>query len=520
MEGIDDASLDFVHAHSSLASEANPAQTLARWLDLLKPGGFAIVTVPDEDLYEKGAWPSRFDESHQSSFTICKPVKSLPQSVNVLDLVCSLAHVAECERLNLIVDQFDPARADEDQTTHGIAECAIELVLRKRAVPGAHERMAAMVRARDADQALRACVEGVRAYPYRYDVYHHAHLVLLHWRMEEEADGFIEQSAEFLHNERYPQLVRALHMISRGKLQEGFRLREAFVTPSGWTRRTKAQPPSGMPAWYGEPLEGKCFVIWSEFGLGDEIFFFRFARILRERCGARAVSVVCQTPLVELFEASGEADAIIDVRDTAALHPHDYWVYPHAIPAHLPLDLEALPPSVPYLLAPGAVPALPNEDRRALKVGFAFKRDPTHENDRERSAPSLSVFDALFGIEGVEFYSVQKGAGAEEVAAYAAKLPNFHDLGAGLGSMAETAGVLAAMDLVIAVDTSIVHLAGAMGKPVWLMLPFYGDWRWHYTREDSPWYPTIRLFRREFGQGWAEVAARIEEQLRRLAMES
>lgn len=275
-----------------------------------------------------------------------------------------------------------------------------------------------------------------------------------------------------------------------------------------------------MPAWQGESLEGKRIVIWSEFGLGDEIFFFRFARILRERCGARAVSVVCQAPLVELFEASGEADAIIDVRNTAELPPHDFWVYPHAIPAHLPLDLEALPPSVPYLLAPRSAPALPNADRRALKVGFAFKGDPTHENDRERSAPSLSVFDALFGIEGVEFYSVQKGAGADEVAAYAEKLPNFHDLGAGLNTMAETASALAAMDLVIAVDTSIVHLAGAMGKPVWLMLPFYGDWRWHYTREDSPWYPTMRLFRRGFGQGWTEIVARIEQELKRLAQEN
>src|SRR5215813_4597907 len=115
------------------------------------------------------------------------------------------------------------------------------------------------------------------------------------------------------------------------------------MAPMGWQRRTTAQPPTAFPEWQGESLDGKSIVIWSEFGLGDEIFFMRCARMLRERCGASRVTVMCQSPLVSLFEASGEADAVIDARNAAHLPAHDYWIFPHAIPVHLPLDLEALP---------------------------------------------------------------------------------------------------------------------------------------------------------------------------------
>jgi hypothetical protein len=260
----------------------------------------------------------------------------------------------------------------------------------------------------------------------------------------------------------------------------------------------------------GEPLRGKSIVIWSEFGLGDEIFFLRFARMLREQCGAARVTVVCQRPLVNLFIAAGEADAVFDVNQTDRMPEHDFWTFPHALPVHLPLQLDGLPQSVRYLRVPeGTVqPALPGRPG-ALKVGIVFKGNPTHENDANRSLPSLSVMDDLFRIEGIDFYSLQKGAGADEAADHASRLANFYDVGAGVGSMDETAAAIAALDLVLTVDTSVAHVAGAMGKPTWLLLPFYGDWRWHYTREDSPWYPSMRLFRRRANCDWSEVMARV-----------
>ncbi len=315
---------------------------------------------------------------------------------------------------------------------------------------------------------------------------------------------------ERLPNEHSPQLYRVLHAISRGKLHEGFAMRETFMSKFGWKRRTTTQPPPSVPEWKGESLKGKSIAIWSEFGLGDEIFFMRFARIFRQQCDARSVVLVCQAPLVELYEASGEADRVVNVADAAALTDVDFWVYPHAILAHLPFNLETLPQTVPYLRVPPAVASkLPAVDRSRLKVGIVFKGNPTHENDRHRLLPSLSVLDDLFRLDGIEYFSLQKGAGADEAAQYAQMSRNFHDVGPQLNTMAKTAAAIAAFDLVITVDTSVAHVAGAMGKPVWLMLPSCGDWRWHYTREDSPWYPSMCLFRRRFNGDWSEVVARI-----------
>jgi SAM-dependent methyltransferase len=521
MKGMQEESFDFVHASHLLADVTNPGKALAKWLELLKPGGHAVVTVPDEDLYGKGAWPSRFNGRHKASFTISKPRKQLPQSVNVLELVQTLAHVASVERVSLVRDHYDEARNDVDQTAHGLAECAIEIVLRKRAVPTAAKMLEALKSASSPEVSIEAGQRAIRTYPYLFHVYHRTMMEWLRWEREEEIDSVWAQCVSRLPDEHLPRLYRSLHAISRGKLQEGFQWREATMSIFGWQRRTTAQPPATFPEWKGESLAGKSIVIWSEFGLGDEIFFLRFARTLREQCGAARVTVMCQSPLVRLFEESQEADAVIDVKNAAQLPAHDYWVFPHTIPAYMPLELEALPPAVPFLRAPSveAPAALLAAPRDALKVGVVFKGAPTHENDHARSLPSLSVLDELFKLKGVEFFSLQKGAGADEAAQYAQRLSNFHDLGAGIRSMEETAIVIAKLDLVLTVDTSVSHVAGAMGKPTWVMLPDFGDWRWHYRREDSPWYPSARLFRRRFGGNWAEVVARIRGHLLVLSSE-
>ena len=520
LNGIADASLDFVHSSHLLAEQDNPYKALARWLDVLKPGGYAIVTLPDEDLYGKGVWPNRFNAAHKASFTVCKALDRLPKSVNVIELVQAMSTVADCERIALVRDGYDASRPEADQTANGAAECVIEIVLRKRAVPTAGDMIAAIGRARSREEGIAAGKTAVRLYPYRFEAYHRAMLEALRWDAPEAADEHWKQCVERLPGEHAPRLYQALHTISRGKLQEGFSLRESFMAPLGWKRRTTAEPPRDVPQWNGESLAGKSIAIWSEFGLGDEIFFLRFAKTFRERCGATHVVVVCQTPLVELYEASGTADHVVDVNDVSSMPAVDYWVFPHAIPAHMPLHLDAMPPTVPYLRAPQCVePKLPAVDSHKLKVGLVFKGNPTHENDSHRSLPSLAVLDDLIKLPGVEFFSLQKGAGADEAARYGQIYRNFHDIGPDLNTMAQTASAIEALDLVLTVDTSVAHVAGAMGKPVWVMLPAYGDWRWHYTREDSPWYPTMRLFRRRFGCDWSEVVARISGHMRQSVMD-
>jgi SAM-dependent methyltransferase len=514
MSDLQDASFDFIHSSHLLAYHDNPAKVLARWLDLLKPGGYAVITVPDEDLYGKGVWPNPFPSGHKRSFTIFKSERTLPRSINLIEVVRMLAPVATCERLMLVRDHFDPQLGDIDQTAEGDAECAIELVLRKRDVPPMIAFLYAASGEPDAAQAARIVREAARTYPYNADVYYGAYSEMLRRDMPEQCDALWDQAVACLEGEYAPQIYRALHTVGRGRLQEGFVLREALVNGFGWKRRTKAEPPSHVAEWKGEPLAGKSIAIWSEFGLGDEIFFARFARIFREQCGAQRVVVVCQGPLVQLFEASGFADQIVDVTRTSELPDVDYWVYPHAILVWLPLDLEALPRTTPYLRAPEGMPGkLPDVNSGRLKVGIVFKGQPTHENDRDRSLESLAVLDDVFALEGIEFFSLQKGAGAEETARYAIERANFHDVGPALLDMADTAKAVEALDLVITVDTSVAHVAGAMDKPVWIMLPAIGDWRWHYVREDSPWYPSARLFRRRVGGEWTPVVARMVAEL-------
>lgn len=502
---------DFVHSSHCLEHLVNPFQALSRWLELVKPGGYVVVTVPDEDLYEKSLWPSRFNSDHKFSFTVYKPVKALPDSVNVLDLVMAVSHVASCERISAIHEHYDERRHDVDQTAHGVAECAIEIVLRKRQVPDVAALLKSAAGKSTQGEAREACLEAVRTYPYRFEAYHGVAMILLRWGLVTELDALWDECVRRLPNEYLPRLYRALHVIAAGRIQEGFRLREALMTGVDWAMRTKVQPP-GWPAWKGESLEGRSIVIWSEFGLGDEIFFFRFARLLKAQ-GARQVSVVCQLPLTGLFRLAGDECAVYGVDEVDRLEPHDYWVFPHAIPACLPLDLNHLPAPVPYLYAPRDMPVRLPGNRDALKVGIVFRGAATHENDQFRSLASLGVLDPLFDLDGVEFYSLQKGAGAQEAAEYARRLSNFHDLGIGLDEMTDTARVLDALDVLVSVDTSVANLAGAMGRPVCLMLPTFGDWRWHYLRDDSPWYPGMRLFRQEQARDWVSVVERICEDL-------
>ena len=515
LTGVPADAFDFVHVSDCLDGVPNPAQALARWLEAIKPGGYLILTVPDEDHSETGMSPASPEVDHKTRFTIHKPQPATPNSVNVLDLVIDAARVASCERLVLIREHDDEAQPQLDPMPHGAGECAIEVVLRKRVVPRPVELFEAIDRAGNEAEAIERCRQALELYPYHFETYRRTSVELLRHDRTSVLEALWSACVQRLPNEHSARLYSALGLVALGKLNEGFQQREAFWTHIGWHRRTTAEPPD-YPAWKGEVLEGKSIVIWSEFGLGDEMFFFRFARILREQCGAAHVSVVCQASLVDLFRASGEANTVCAVEDSQTLAAHDYWVYPHAIPAWLPLDIERLPAVVPYLRAPGGSAApIVSGTQGALKVGVVFKGAPTHENDSYRSLPSLALLDSLFALDGVEFYLLQKGEGEEQAAQYAARLPNVHNLAPRLRTFNDTANAVDALDLLIGVDTSLANLAGAMGKPVWLMLPMIGDWRWHYVREDSPWYSSARLFRQK-DAGWPEVVDRIRDALIRL----
>ncbi len=301
-------------------------------------------------------------------------------------------------------------------------------------------------------------------------------------------------------------------MLARGAFEDGWPLFEARRDP----RSPEALPAPALPfpEWTGEPLDGKSLLVWFEQGFGDEIQTARYVPWLKDR-GAARVSLVCKPQLAQLFATLPGVDAVIPASGHAQIDPHDYWVPPFSIPYRAGARLETIPAEIPYLAATldrrvRWDRALPPGD---LRIGLAWRGSAALKNDANRSLAGLSTLAPLWSVPGAVFVSLQKGSGEEE----ADKAPPGQPiipLGAGIADFADTAAIIDQLDLVISVDTAVAHLAGALGKPCWVLLPRIGtDWRWLRDRDDSPWYPTLRLFRQGEGETWDAVIVRVAEAL-------
>ena len=265
--------------------------------------------------------------------------------------------------------------------------------------------------------------------------------------------------------------------------------------------RTFAQPP-----WTGrEDLRGKTLLLHAEQGLGDTIQFCRYAALLYHR-GARIILEV-QPPLVELLAPLRGVDRV--VARGAALPSFDFHCPLMSLPRAFGTGIDSIPASVAYLKAPdehverwraklGA--------RDGPRIGLAWSGSATLVNDRNRSIPLAQL--APLRELGATLVSLQKEVRDDDRRALQAGTPLLH-FGAELTDFRDTAALISLMDAVVSVDTAVAHLAGAMGKPAWILLPFSPDWRWLLERDDSPWYPTARLFRQPRRGDWGSVIDRI-----------
>jgi hypothetical protein len=193
------------------------------------------------------------------------------------------------------------------------------------------------------------------------------------------------------------------------------------------------------------------------------------------------------------------------------LPPFDVQAPLESLPGIFHTSLRDIPATIPYLFAdPGLVQRWRQElgGVAGFKIGIAWRGSPTFKNDRDRSI-RLSCFEPLAGLPGIHLFSLQKGAGAEELQETRDRFP-VAELGSRLEDFMDTAAVMKNLDLVITCDTAVAHLAGALGVPVWVAIPFAPDWRWLLGRSDSPWYPTMRLFRQERRGDWRGVFRRVE----------
>ena len=279
--------------------------------------------------------------------------------------------------------------------------------------------------------------------------------------------------------------------------------------PEGWRNycARSVQRRNAAPLWQGEPLQGRTILLSSEQGFGDTIQFVRYASLLKE-LDAR-VLVSCPSSLLQVLGTMPDIASLAAV--TGVLPSSDYQIPLLHLPGIFGTLPETIPAKIPYLSAdPGRVLAWAtslNIPESHLKVGIAWRGSPSHRNDRNRSIAPEEL-SALAGVPNTSFISLQQGLsdGIRGI------LP-FVPLGRELTDFADTAALMVNLDLVISVDTAVTHLAGAMAVPVWTLLAYNPDWRWMLDRDDSPWYPGMKLFRQEQRRDWSGVMQRVRDEL-------
>jgi tetratricopeptide (TPR) repeat protein len=273
-----------------------------------------------------------------------------------------------------------------------------------------------------------------------------------------------------------------------------------------------AQPHRPGPRWRGEDLEGRTVLLQGEQGLGDAIQFSRYAAVLAKR-GARVI-LSCRAPLRRLFATLEGPDRL--VVDSEAPGPYDCWSPLLSLPGLVGTTAETVPSPGPYLAAD---PALAKGWRgrlgglAGLKLGIVWRGSAQHLNDRNRSIDP-ALLRPLVDRPGLSTVCLQTDARADELARLGAPAL---EVGRDLTDLAETAALVASLDLVVTVDTAVAHLAGALGVPVWTLIAFSPDWRWMTGRDDSPWYRSMRLFRQTSRGEWTSVIDAVRTALAPLA---
>ena len=299
---------------------------------------------------------------------------------------------------------------------------------------------------------------------------------------------------------------RAILLLSLGELCEGFAEYE-------WRWKGGAGPqfaprPFTQPRWNGEIVPDQTLFVHGEQGFGDFIQFARFLLMARQRVGR--IVVECPAALLPLMADSGLADEWVVPAESP--QTFDTFIPLMSLPQALGISTDLLAHQVPYLRVRANDPE-PSSRRDRLKVGLVWSGNPTHDDDSLRSIDPELLGD-LVSLDGVEFHSLQAPIRPEHQA-LVTRWPRWVDATSGMTNFRVTAEYLVGLDLVIAVDTAVAHLAGAMGKPVWLLVQDSPDWRWQLNRADSPWYPTLRLFRQSHRGDWRPVMEQVVTELSR-----
>ncbi len=328
------------------------------------------------------------------------------------------------------------------------------------------------------------------------------------WGQLDEALACFEKTLELGPHLAYARHHRGLVKLALGDFAGGW---------DDYEHRTaRTQKPAdryAQPMWRGEDLAGKTILLHCEQGLGDTLQAIRYARHIQAR-GARVICEV-QKPLLPLLARTPDIDQL--VAEDSELPPHDFQIALFSVPRLL-----GIPPNEPpYLFAAGERLAFWKDRIQSTpgrKIGIAWQGDSTFEYDWLRSIP-LAEFAPLAAVTNCRLISLQKFQGVEQIAANRQTVPVIElepEIDTTAGPFEDTAAIMRHLDLVITSDTSIAHLAGGLGVPVWLATSYAPDWRWMMHRDDCLWYPTLRLFRQTRIRHWSDVFTRMAHELSNL----
>jgi Tetratricopeptide repeat/TPR repeat len=363
-------------------------------------------------------------------------------------------------------------------------------------------------------EAIGHCERALRLRPGFPEAHNNLGMALRHLAKWEEAEEHFEQALRLKPDYADPHYNLAFVWLTCGDFGQGWPEYEWRWAQPGFLRRAFQRP-----LWDGSDLRGRTILLYAEQGFGDTLHFIRYVQLIRQRGGT--VIVECQRGLVSLLAGVAGISHLVSQGD---LHPaFDVQSPLLSLPGIFQTCLENIPAAIPYV---HPKPALVEHWRRAMsgvrtpnarqvfRVGIAWQGKPEFLHDCLRSIP-LDYFTRLLEVEGVQLISLQLGLGGDDLRTLSGKVIDFGDrLDQKSGAFMDTAAIMMNLDLVISSDTAVCHLAGALGVPVWVALALAPDWRWLLDRTDSPWYPTMRLFRQSRQGDWDEIFERITSELK------
>jgi hypothetical protein len=357
------------------------------------------------------------------------------------------------------------------------------------------------------EEALQIWEEGCRAFPNEVSALHNLAAVAAELGEKDKAQAFIQRILEIKPDAPDARLALSTFLLGQGDYAQGWAGYESRVQTALLAADLARFDPECR--WQGEVLDGKTLIVWGEQGLGDQIQFFRYLPLLG-RFQPGEVIVICHPSLISLFSAVDRKIRCLSHNDPQP--PYDYFVPLLSLPKIFGTRLENIPCETSLQADPVArqqwSARLAADKQR--RVGLVWGGNPRRHNieqermDRRRSI-SLADYAPLWSVPGISFYSLQKGEATEQQADWPSDVRPLIDWTAELNDFSDSAALVMNLDLVISVDTSVVHLAGALGQPVWVLSRLDGCWRWLEERDDSPWYPSARIFRQKRYGDWTET---------------